>query len=99
MEGLRSLSQDLVDNLTVNISQSESSSLKLIYQPLMINAHQVHECRLKVVHMNGVFHDIITEVVGLTESKARLHAGSSHPHGKATGMVVAAVIIRRQFTL
>ena len=77
------------------ICQAESAALKFIDQPLMIDAHQVHKRRLEIMNMNGIFHNIVTEIIRLPITETRLHACARHPHGKATGMMVAPVICTR----
>jgi len=81
------------------ICQAESAALKFIDQPLMIDAHQVHKRCLEIMNMNRIFHNVVTKIIRLPITETRLHASARHPHGKASGMMIASVICSRKFAL
>lgn len=73
---------------------------KLLIQPLelvgelfVINAHAMKNRCVKVVYMNGIFGDVVTEIIGFTIRDSRLGTATCHPHAEVFGMVISAVII------
>lgn len=65
----------------------------------MIDPHAMQQGRIEIVDMNGVFCDVVTEVVGGAVLYAAPYTSPSHPHGKAFGVVIAAVVLSRQSPL
>lgn len=65
----------------------------------VVDAHEVHERGLEVVHMYGVFDDVVAEVVGLAIAEAGFYACSGHPHAETAWVVVAAVVVFGEFAL
>ncbi len=57
----------------------------------MVDAEQVHDGGLEVVHMHRIPDDVVAEVVGLAVDRARLCAAARHPNREAARMMVAAV--------
>src|SRR5467141_4213464 len=55
--------------------------------------------RVEVAHVHRILHDVVAVVVSFAISHARADATASHPSGKASGMMIAAVIVLRQATL
>jgi hypothetical protein len=51
------------------------------------------------MHMDRVFYHIISKIVGFPIGKPWLHSCSAHPIGKAPGMMISAIIIRRKCPL
>lgn len=58
----------------------------------MIDPHTVHKGGVKVIYVDWVFDDVVAEVVRLAQFNPALDASTCHPHGKALGMMVAAVV-------
>ena len=65
----------------------------------MVDAQQMHERCLKVVDVNWILDDVVTEIVGLAVTDSRLDASASHPDRKTLGMMIATVVRLGQFTL
>ena len=59
----------------------------------VVDPHEVENRGVEVVDVDGVFGDVVGEVVGFAEFDAAFDAAASHPHGEATGVVVAAVVV------
>ena len=73
-----------MDDLSVDAAQTESSPLKLVRQTLVVNAEEVEERDLKIVHVNGVLRNVVGELVGLAAGYSALDAATCHPHGERT---------------
>ena len=58
----------------------------------MVEAELMQHGSLKIVHMHGVFDDVVAKFIGVPVHKARFYAATSHPDTKATRMVISAII-------
>src|SRR5882724_7081063 len=58
----------------------------------MIDAKQAKYGCVEVTDVHRVFHDVITEVVGLSVRDSGFTASASHPHSEAARMVIASVV-------
>ena len=47
---------------------------------------------VEVAHVDGVFNNVVTKIIGLAIVHTALDASAGKPTGEATGMVVAPVI-------
>ena len=56
----------------------------------MVDAEEMQDGGVQVMHVHGILGHIVAEVVGLAVTGAGLHAAAGHPHGEATRVVVAA---------
>ena len=63
----------------MHVGQTEMAALEFVGQAFVVDAQQVHDRRLEVVDVDGVFGRVVGEVVGLTEGEAALHAAAGHP--------------------
>ena len=61
-----------------------------IGEALVIDAHEVQDGGVQVVHVHGILGDVVAEFVGLAVTGTGFDAAAGHPHGEATRMVVAA---------
>ena len=75
----------------MDISQPEATTLVLEYQSLVVNTHQVHGCRLEVMHMDRIFCNVVTDFIGLAMRYARPDAATGHPVSKAARMMITPV--------
>lgn len=83
----------------MHIRQPIPSTLMLKRQPFVIDTQQVQQSSLEIVHMDRVFYDVVSEVVGLSIYGTGLYTGSRHPDGKASWMMVAAIVGISEFSL
>jgi len=67
-------------------------ALKLVSELFIINAHAMKNRCVKVVDMNGIFGDVVTEIIGFTIRDTRLGTTTCHPHAEVFGMVISTVI-------
>lgn len=58
----------------------------------MFESEKVQDGCVKVADVKGILNDVVREVVGLTVDGSAFGAATGHPHRKATGMVVAAIV-------
>ena len=83
----------------MHIRQSEAAALVEVGQAFVVNAHQPQHRRVKVVNMDAAFRDVVTEIIRLAIDEARLHTATRHPRRETARMMVAPIIIRREFAL
>ena len=60
-------------------------------QLTVIDAELVEDRRLDVMHVDGLFHGMKTEVVGASETHPAPDAAAGHPDGKRLGVVIATL--------
>ena len=93
------LAQDAFDDVPADVGEAEPAALVFVNELLVVDAHEVHERGLKVVHMNGVFDDVVAEVVGLAIAESGFYACSGHPHAETAWVVVTSVVVFGEFAL
>ena len=59
-------------------------------QLLVVNAQQVHACRVKIVDVHLVFNDAESELVSRSIGQPSFHPASSHPDTEALFVVITA---------
>src|SRR6266705_160388 len=74
-------------------------ALHFVSQPFVIDAEAVQNRRIQIVNMNRVFHDVVAKLVSSTVDDAGLDAAARHPDGEAARMMIAAVVLAREFAL
>ena len=65
----------------------------------VVNAHAVKDRCVQLIEVHRVFRDVIAEVIGFPVGHPSLDPTAGHPHTEITGMVIASVVISRQFSL
>src|SRR5438093_1471857 len=65
----------------------------------VIDAQAAEDRRVEVVDVDGVFGDVVGEIIRLTEGETAADATSCHPHTEAARVVVAAVGFVGEFAL
>ena len=58
----------------------------------MVEAQELQDRGVEVADVDGVFDDVVGEVVGFAVDRAAFDAAAGHPHGEAAGVMVAAVV-------
>lgn len=81
--------------MPANICQTEPSSLVFVYKFFVVDAKQVQQGSMKIVHMHRISYNVVAKIVCFAKRKARFHAGARHPHRKAARVVVASIIVGR----
>src|SRR5258706_451099 len=78
--------QQWPDHASVDIREAELPALETVGQLLVIDAEQVQDGGLEVMHMHRVFYRVEGKLVRFAVAEARLHARARHPHRKGVGM-------------
>src|SRR5271157_5255514 len=91
--------QDSLDHLAGDIRQAVVASLMLEGQTLVVDAKQREYRGVEVMDVNRVGDDVVAERVGLAVSQTRLDSTPRGPDGEAAGMMVAAIVGRRELAL
>ena len=79
--------------------EAEVEALEFDGEAFVVDAEGMEDGGVEFVHVDGVFGDVVTEVVGCPIGEARLDSTSGHPTGEAAGVVVAAVVFAGEFAL
>ena len=82
--------EDVLNNLAMDIRQTELATLEFVSQPFVIDSQQVHQCGLKVVDMHRVIGHVDPQIIRRTMADARLCSATRHPDGVGIGMVIAS---------
>jgi len=61
-------------------------------QPFVVNAQQVQDCGIELVHMDRVFDDVIAVVICFAEGEALFYSSASKKHAEAAGVMITAII-------
>ena len=73
----------------MHVGQSEPAALVAESQSLMVDAQQMQQRCLKIMNMDGILDDVITQFVGRPKLHAGLNSASGQPHGKTTWVMIA----------
>ena len=83
----------------MHVGEPEVATLKAVGEQFVVNAHQVQNGGVQVVHMDTTFDDVRAKVVGGAVNVPRLDASTSHPNGEAACVMIAAKLFERQIAL
>jgi hypothetical protein len=84
------LRQQLFHYHSVNIGQPEVAALKTERQFLVIEAEQMQQRCVQVMHVNTILDHIEAEFIRCAERDARFHAATCDPHRERFVVVIAA---------
>lgn len=73
----------------MHIGQSKVATGMVVGKFFVIKAQAVEHGGLKVVDVDGIFHDVESEFVGLTDRHARPNSATGHPHRISLRVVVS----------
>ena len=86
--------------MTMHIGEAEVSSLVAVGQAFMVNPHEMKEGGMEIMHMHFVVADDVgAEVIGCSVDQAALDAAPGHPDRETCRVMIASVIVSRQFAL
>ncbi len=88
----RESGEQLRDERAVNIGQPEVASGVAIRQLFVIEAEQVQDGGVQVVHVDRVFDRGKAELIGGAVDMARTDTAPGHPDGEAVVVVIAAPV-------
>jgi hypothetical protein len=97
----RSSRDQVIDDFrwVINARQFLIEALVAVREPFMVETEQLQHRGMKVMDVDRIFHDVVTEIVRLTVDLPPFGASAGHPHTEATGMVIATVIFLAQLAL
>ena len=93
------LGEDRCNEIAVDIRQSEVPALEAIGEFCVVDTEQVQDSGIEVVHVNGIFGDVVAIVIGFTVDSAFADSGTGQQSGKAPWVVIASVIVWGECTL
>ena len=85
------LGQKLLHHISMHVGQTEWPALEPVGQLGVIEAQQMQDRGVQVVHVHLVFRDIEAELVAFAERESRLDAAAGQPHREGIRVMVAAV--------
>jgi hypothetical protein len=68
-----------MNHFAAHIGQPELNALVIVRQSLVINAQQMEERRMEIVHGRQIFRHAVTEWIGGAIREARPQAGAGQP--------------------
>ena len=71
--------QNLFDDVSVNVSQSEVATLESVGQAFVVDPEQMQHGGVQVVDMDFVFHGAVAEFICSSPGKAWLDSAARHP--------------------
>src|SRR6516225_5136306 len=74
-------------------------SLILEGEPLVVESQKIQHGGMKVMNMNGIVHDVVRKVIGLSVNCPPLRSTAGHPHRETPRMMIAAVVLFRESPL
>ena len=83
----------------MHIGEPEITALGPEGQPFMIDAEAMENRGVEVVDVNAVVHEVVGEVVGLTENEPALHTTAGHPQRETARVMIAPEALLAQFAL
>lgn len=83
----------------MHIRQPEAAALVEVGQAFVVNAQQAQQRGVEIVNVDAALRDVVAKIVRLAIDQTRLHATTSHPCRETARMMIAPVIVRREFAL
>ena len=93
------LGQHALYYFSVHVCEPEVAALKLKCQLCVIDAQAVKNGGLQIVDIHRILGDVVAVIVRCAIGDAWLDAAAGHPDGKASGVMIAAIIVGSQFAL
>ena len=98
-EKLQFETQQAIYSSAFYAGQSLFKALESEGQSIVINSELIKDRRIKVTNVDGVFQNVVTVNVRLAIFKAVFDSRASHPHRKATTMVISAMRVLCELAL
>ena len=68
--------QQILDHFAIDVSQPEITPCVSVCQPHVIQAQQMQHCGMQIVHMNAIFHGIVTVLVRVAVGQSALNTAA-----------------------
>jgi len=72
--------RQFLHNNSLDIRQPEFAPLEFVSQPGVVDAHQMHDGRVKVVNADRTDHRVVTDLVRFADRHAWFDASAREPH-------------------
>src|SRR5687767_3237538 len=95
-------SDDLLHHISLHIRKAEVAASVAISQALVVEAQQVQDRSVEVVHVNFVFDGFVAVIIRQTVGETALDGTAGHPHREGFVVVIApigALCVRRSAKL
>ena len=83
------LSQDRMDDVTMNVGQSEISTCVSKSHPLVIVPHQVQDGCVQIMNRYGILNGLEPEFIGRSVNHPSSNTTSRHPNGESPVVMVS----------
>lgn len=90
------LSEDRMHDLSIDIRQPKIATCVSIRQSLMIDAKQMQQGGVQVMHVNGILNRGITKIVRRPKGQTTSHTSASHPNRERLGVMVSSIAVLRK---
>ena len=80
----------VVDDISVNVGEPEVAACVPVGQEFVIEAHEMEDGRMQVVHVNWILDGFEAELVGSSVDESSLGAAADQDSGEAVVVVVAS---------
>src|SRR5215510_13544803 len=87
----RQLSQNLMRNVTVHVSQPKVAAAIEVREPRVVDSQQMQDRGVQIVDVHPVFDRIVANLVRAAISDATLHTAACHPHAVPIRVMVTTV--------
>jgi hypothetical protein len=81
---------DVFDDVPMHVGKTALDAIVVEAEPLVIQAEDLHDGGVEVVHGGHVLHGLVAELIGRAVAEAWLHACPCHPCDEALGVMIAA---------
>ena len=78
--------EQLFYDMSMDIRQAEVAALIFEGEAFVVDAKQVHQGCVEIVHVHAIRLDVVAVFVSNTMGITRLHTSARHQEGKATGV-------------
>ena len=85
--------------MAMDIRQSVMATLKFKREPLVIDSEAVQNCRIQVVNVHRVVHNIVAIVISLAERDATFYTAARKQYAETSRMVVTAIVVMGKLAL
>src|SRR5688572_17705335 len=65
----------------------------------VVKTQQMEDRGMKVIHVHGVFNDVVSEIICLPMNNSRANSAACHPDGVVSWMMITSVVIFSEISL
>lgn len=85
--------------MTMNVGEPVVAALVAIGELFVVDAHQVHDGGIQVMHMHRILGDVVAKIVGFSVANSTLNTPASHPYRETSRMMITPIFLGREFSL